>query len=308
MIDLSVEVAGIRMQNPIMPASGTFGYGEDYIDLVDNSKLGALVGKGTTALNREGNEQPRTWPVPGGMINFIGLQNPGVHTVVNDKVPYMYKFGVPIIINASGSTVEEYATVVAVLNTSSLIDGIEVNISCPNVKEGGVAFGQDPVLAGEVARAVRKETKLPLIFKLTPNVASVIPVARAVIEAGADAISLVNTFKARARIRSGLYKGQWIEGGYSGQGIMPIALKMVSDLYKAKIGVPIIGMGGISSLEDVLDFLESGADAVQIGTATFIVPSTMTDIIRDLGLYIEQTGCQSLKEWREKGFPMPKEK
>lgn len=218
----------------------------------------------------------------------------------------------PIIINASGSTVEEYAEVVAVLSTSPYISAIEVNISCPNVKEGGVAFGQDPVLAGEVARAVRRETKLPLIFKLTPNVTSVIPIARAVVEAGADAISLVNTFKARARFRGGLYNGQWIEGGYSGPGIMPIALKIVSDLYKAfckaKIGVPIIGAGGISSLEDVLDFLESGACAVQIGTATFIVPSTMTDIIRDLGLYIERTGCQSLKEWREKDFPMPKEK
>ncbi len=312
MIDLSVEIAGIRMKNPVMPASGTFGYGEEYSDLVDNSELGALVSKGTTAIKWEGNKQPRAWPIFGGMINCIGLQNPGARTVVEEKVPYMSQFGVPIIINVSGKTIEDYVEATEVLNACPSISGLEINISCPNIKEGGVTFGQDSVQAAKVARAIRKKTKLPLIFKLTPNVTDIVVIARAVVEEGADAISLVNTFKARARMRSGLYAGQWIEGGQSGAGIMHIALRMVSDLYKAKIGVPIIGMGGISSLEDVLDFLESGADAVQIGTATFIIPSTMTDIIRDLGLYIEQTGCKSLKEWRENNFPGipsgPKEK
>jgi dihydroorotate dehydrogenase (NAD+) catalytic subunit len=213
---------------------------------------------------------------------------------------------VPVIVNVSGGTVEEYVEVSRRANESAVVSALEINISCPNVKQGGVAFGQDPILAAQVISAVRKVTSLPLIAKLTPNVTSVIPIAEAVIKAGANVISLVNTFKARGKLRTGPDKGKWIEGGLSGPCIKHIALRIVSDLYKAKLGVPIIGIGGISSVEDVLDFLESGADAVQIGTATFTDPETMTSIIRGLKLYLKKVHCHSIKEWREKGFPMPK--
>jgi len=300
MIDLSVNIAGIKMKNPIMPASGTFGYGEEFSDLIDISQLGAVVTKGTTLQSRQGNEQPRIYETRAGMINFIGLQNPGAEIVIREKIPFLRQFGVPIIVNISGVSIGEYLEVAKIFAGSLEVAGLEINISCPNIKKGGVAFGQDPILAAKVVGSIRGLTMLPLIVKLTPNVTNIITIAKAVIKAGADAISLVNTFKARAKIRSGPKRGKWIEGGLSGPCIMPIALRMVSDLYKAKLGVPIIGIGGISFFEDALDFLESGADAIQIGTANFINPNIMIEIIGKINNYLEEKGFSSLSEWRAK--------
>ena len=306
--DLSVNIAGIRMRNPIMSASGCFGYGEEMAQFIDISKLGAVVTKGTTLQPRQGNEQPRICETRAGMINFIGLQNPGAEAVIREKIPFLQQFGVPIIVNISGSTIEEYEELAKMFNEVPGVAALEVNISCPNVKEGGIAFGQEPRVTHEVVFSVRKATRLPLIVKLTPNVTNICVIAAVAVVAGADALSLINTVRARAKIRRGPCAGKWIEGGLSGPCIKPIALKMVSDVAKKNLGVPIIGIGGICDTDDALDFFESGADAIQVGTANFVDPTIMIKIIRDLELYLERTGCQNIKEWREKGFPMPKEK
>lgn len=298
MVELSVNIAGIKLKNPVMPASGCFGYGEEMAQFIDLSKLGAVVTKGTTLQPRQGNEQPRICETRAGMINFIGLQNPGAEAVIRDKIPFLQQFGVPIIVNISGSTIEEYEELAKMFNEVLGVAALEINISCPNVKAGGIAFGQDPILAGEVVSVVRAVTKLLLIVKLTPNVTSVISIAQSVIKAGANALSLINTFKARARIRNDPNKGKWIEGGLSGPCIMPIALRMVSDLYKAKLGVPIIGIGGISCFEDALDFFESGADAIQVGTANFIYPDTMLKIIEGLRERLQQMGCCNFADFK----------
>ena len=308
-IDLSVDIAGIKMKNPIMPASGTFGYGDEFmaIEGFDIRKLGAVVIKGTKFLPTPGNDQPRIIEVPGGMINRIGLQNPGVEKVVREKLPYLLQFEVPVIANVCGSTVEEYVEVSRQFSESSVISGLEINISCPNVKDG-MAFGKDPVQAAKVISAVRKVTRLPLIAKLTPNVTSVIPIAISVVDVGADAISLVNTFLGRKKCWHEPYRGQYVEGGVSGPCIMAQALRIVSDLAKVGLGVPIIGIGGISTVCDVIEFLESGATAVQVGTANFTEHLVMMELPSQLSWYIGKTGCRSLKGWRKKGFPMPKEK
>ena len=308
-IDLSVNIAGIEMKNPIMPASGTFDAEEFMkIDGFHIRKLGALINKGTTLNERQGNKPPRIYETSSGIINFIGLQNPGVDVVIKEKLPRLHKLKMPVIVNVCGSTIEEYVEVVRRLNLSPTVTMEEINISCPNVKQGGCAFGQDPVLTKEVISAVRGETCLPLIAKLTPNVSNIVPIAEAAIKAGANAISLINTVKARGKFWSPADYGQYIEGGLSGPCIKPIALRFVSDLYKANLGVPIIGLGGICNVFDAIEFLESGALALQIGTANFVNPLVMMEIIRHLGIYIEKTGCKSLKEWRENKFPMPPEK
>ena len=308
MIDLSVEIAGIKLKNPIMPASGCFGYGEEYMALegFDIGKLGAVVTKGTKLLPTAGNDQPRMMEIPGGLINRIGLQNPGVAAVVRDKLPFLSRFKTPVIVNVCGSTVIEYVEVAKQLSESPVVSALEINISCPNVKRG-MSFGQDPALVAEVISAVYRFTDRPLIPKLTPNVTSVIPIAKAVVNAGAEAISLTNTFLGRRRHWDGEYRGQYIEGGVSGPCIMAQSLRIVSDLAKANLGVPIIGEGGITTVYDVVEFLESGATAVEVGTANFSNPMVLIELINDLSVYIEKSGCQSIKEWREKGFPMPKE-
>lgn len=302
MIDLSVDIAGIKMKNPVMPASGTFGYGEEFAQVIDISKLGAFVTKGTTLEPRNGNDQPRVAETRAGMINYIGLQNPGAKAVIKEKIPFLRQFNVPIIVNISGSSIEEYKALAEMFSQVEGVSGLELNISCPNVKQGGVAFGQDPEIAGQVLTAVSEATDLPLIMKLTPNVTNVAKIAESLLARGLDAVSLVNTFKARAKIRSGPNKGKWIEGGLSGPCIMHIALKMVSDVAKEMFGygVPVIGMGGISCLEDALDFFESGASAIQIGTANFINPNIMIEIIEGLKSYLKENGFSSFGKWRMK--------
>jgi len=297
--DLSTNIAGIRMKNPVMPASGTFGYGEKMAQFIDISELGAVVTKGTTLKPRQGNELPRICETRAGIINFIGLQNPGAKRVIEEKLPFLGQFDVPIIVNISGTATDEYKKLAQMFDGVAVVNGLEVNISCPNVKGGGIAFGQDPEAASRVVSEVRKCTRLPLIVKLTPNVTDIVSIARAVIKGGADAISLVNTFKARAKIRRGPQGGKWIEGGLSGPAIMPIALRMVSDLTKANLGVPIVGIGGISNTEDALDFLESGADAIAVGTANFINPNIMIEIIEGLKKHLTEKGYASLAELRQ---------
>jgi dihydroorotate dehydrogenase (NAD+) catalytic subunit len=301
--DLSVEIAGIRMRNPVMPASGCFGYGEEMTEFIDISKLGAVVTKGTTLLPREGNEQPRICETRAGMINFIGLQNPGAEAVIEEKIPFLWQFGVPIIVNIAGATEEDYVELARRFDRVEGVAGLEVNISCPNTKRGGIAFGQDPDVASELVTKIREATSLPLIVKLTPNVTDVVSIAASVVLAGADALSLINTFTARARIRGGPKAGEWIEGGLSGPAIMPLALKRVSDLAKANSKHPIIGIGGISDTQDALDFLESGADAVAVGTANFVNSNVMIEIINGLKKHLAEKGCFTLAELRQKTIP-----
>ncbi len=309
-MDLSVNIAGIRLQNPIMPASGTFDFGEQYskIEGFDIRRLGAVVTKATTVKPRDGNASRRLIETPSGMINFIGLANVGLAEVIKTKLPHLLQMtSCPVIVNIAGNTVEEYEELAQVLGKVPGVAALEVNISCPNVKSGGVAFGQDSVLAAEVVAATRNATDLPLIVKLTPNVASCLPVGLAVIKAGADALSLVNTFKARARIRNGPHKGEWIEGGLSGPCIRPLALRHVADLAKGlavnQICTPIIGMGGISCLDDVLDFIESGAVAVQIGTANFIKPLLMMELIDQLANWLAENRFASFQDYLDKIRP-----
>ncbi len=295
--DLSMDIAGIRMNNPIMPASGCFGYGEEMSQFFNLSSLGAVVTKGTTLVPWEGNEQPRIAETRAGLINFIGLQNPGVDAVICEKMLFLRQFRVPVIVNVSGKTTEDYVGVVQRFEEArgvSRPEALEINISCPNIKVGGMLFGQDPDAAANLISELRKLTSLILVVKLTPNVTDTVAVARAVVQAGANALSLINTLKGRVKILKGSYAGKWVVGGLSGPAIKPVALQKVFEVSQANLGVPVIGMGGVQFLEDVLDFLEMGADAVAVGTANFVDPMTMPNLIRELEKYMTDKGYASI--------------
>jgi len=294
-IDLSINIAGIQMSNPIMPASGCFGYGEEAYQLIgfDLRKLGAIISKGTTLLYSQGNPQPRIWQTASGMINRIGLENPGIAVVIVEKIPFMAQFGVPVIINISGKGIEEYESMAQKLNEVAEVTAIEVNISCPNIKGGGMLFGSDEKMAFQVVRAVREQTDLPLIVKLTPNVTDIQVIARAVVKAGADAISLINTVRG-----SFLHNGKIYDGGLSGPAIKPIALALVAKTVQV-VDVPVIGVGGISCLQDIFDFFKVGAVAVQVGTAGFKNPLVLMELIKKLEQYCQENGFQNLKELKE---------
>lgn len=297
--DLSVEIVGIKMKNPIMPASGTFGYGEEMADIIDISELGAVVMKTTTLKPRQGNPTPRVCETDAGIINSIGLQNPGVDVVIQEKIPFLLKFRVPIIASIGGATINEYVWLTEKINRAEGVKGLEVNISCPNTEEGGIAFGQDPEIASEVIAKVKEvaSSGLTIIAKLTPNVTDIVTIAKAVVLAGADAISLINTVRARAKVRG--KDETWLNGGLSGPAIKPIALKLVHEVAQAKLGVPIIGIGGIRNVTDVLDFLECGATAVAIGTANFINPNVMMDVINELKKYMNEKNYSNIEELRK---------
>lgn len=299
-VDLSVSIAGIEMQNPVMPASGTFGYGEEYGQLFDVSKLGAVVTKTTTREPRQGNPQPRLYEVTGGIINSIGLQNPGIEEVIEKKIPFLEKFSVPVIVSIGGERLTDYQYLAERLNEVKEISALEINISCPNVENGGMVFGQDPEVAGRLIRKIKDVTSLPVIPKLTPNVTYIAEIAQAVVEAGADVISLINTVKAKAKIHLGPDKGKWITGGLSGPCIKSIALEKISEIVEAGVKVPIIGIGGIMNLEDALDFFEMGVRAIAVGTATFINPRVMLEIIEGLEKYLETQKIPSISELRKK--------
>lgn len=290
MVDLSIEMAGVQFKNPVMVASGTFGYGREYAEFFDLSQLGAVMVKGVSTEPWTGNPVPRIVETPSGMLNAIGLQNPGVDHFLNVDLPWLRQFDTRVIVNIIGRSVEEYAEVAARLSDVEGVDALEINISCPNIKEGGIQFGSDPRAAARVVEAVKGATHLPVIPKLSPNVTDIAEMARAVEEAGADAISLVNTFLGMAidihRRRPVLAN---VFGGLSGPAIRPLAVRMVWQVYEA-VRVPLIGMGGIMNGEDAAQFVLAGAQAVAVGTANFVQPTAALDVLRGLEKYVEEAG------------------
>jgi dihydroorotate dehydrogenase (NAD+) catalytic subunit len=286
-----------------MVASGCFGYGLEYARTIDIQRLGAIVCKGTTLRPRAGNPTPRLAETPAGMLNSIGLQNPGVEAVIAEYAPVWEGWEVPVIVNIAGDTVEEYAELARRLDEVPGVAGLEVNISCPNVAAGGMVFGVDPAAAAAVTRAVRQATTLPVIVKLTPNTANVAGVARAVVEAGADAVSLINTLRGMvmdvAARRPVLARGI---GGLSGPAVRPVALAMVYEVAGA-VDVPIIGLGGITTAHDALEFLLAGATAVQIGTACFVNPQAPLHVLDGIADWLRQSGVGCIGEIVGAGRP-----
>jgi dihydroorotate dehydrogenase (NAD+) catalytic subunit len=293
-----VNICGIDFKNPIITASGTFGFGEEYSEIYDVSKLGGICTKGLTINKKQGNDGIRVCETKSGMMNSVGLQNPGVDNFINNELPKMKKFNTNIIANLGGGTIEDYLMGVQKLNDTD-IDMLELNISCPNVKSGGMAFGIKSKVAYEVVSEVRKICKKPLIVKLSPNAEDIVDMAVKCCEAGADAISLVNTFKAMAvdiHKRKPIFNN--ICAGLSGPAIKPIALRMVYEVCK-NVEVPVIGMGGIMSAEDALEFIMVGAAAVQVGTANFIKPDICLDIIDGIEEFMIKEGVKDLIEIRK---------
>ena len=296
---LSVTIApGLKLANPVIAASGTFGYGDDWEGLLDIRKLGAIICKGTTLKPRDGNPQPRIIEVSGGMLNSVGLQNIGVEALIREKAPLWAKWRAPVIVNIAGDSAEDYAKMAARLDGVEGISGIEVNISCPNVKRGGMHFGTDPHSAAAVTKAVKKATLLPVIVKLSPNVTDIVQIALAVEKAGADAISLINTMSGMAiDVKGRRPKLGNIVGGLSGPAIKPVALWMV---YKAAgaVKVPVIGCGGIMNAVDALEFIMAGATAVQVGTANLVDPQSAIRIIDGLRRYLSAEGIKHISDIR----------
>ena len=288
--DLSVTIAGVTFRNPVIAASGTFGYGREYAGLLDIAGLGGICTKGLTLNARPGNTGMRLHETPSGLMNSIGLENPGIPAFIEKELPFLRKLGPVVIANLSGGTVDEYVQGARLLDGSD-VDMIELNISCPNVKAGGMAFGLEPETAGTVTRQVRKAApNKPLMVKLSPNAPDLTEVARSCAAAGADALSLVNTFKAMAidiQKRKPVFEN--ISAGLSGPAIRPIALRMVWELYES-VKVPIVGMGGIASAGDALEFLLAGARAIQAGSATFAHPPLMNEIIAGISKYMKEKG------------------
>ena len=297
MADTRVTLSGITLDNPVIPASGTFGYGREFAQFYDINCLGTFSFKGTTREPRFGNPAPRIAEGPSGMRNAVGLQNPGVERVIAEELPELKKvFRKPVMANVSGFSVEDYAHTCALLDREEQVGWLEVNISCPNVHGGGMAFGSDPAAAAEVTRAVKAVTTKPVYMKLSPNVTDIAAVARACEEAGADGVSLINTLLAMRidlkRKKPVLANGT---GGLSGPAVFPVAVRMVYQVYEA-VSIPIIGMGGVSSAEDVIELMLAGAAAVEVGAANLVSPFACRDIIRDLPRVMEQYGIQSLSD------------
>jgi len=293
---LATSLCGIPLRNPVIAASGTFGYGIEFEGLVDLNALGGLVVKGLSREPMDGNPEPRLWETRGGMINSVGLQNIGVQTFVKEKLPRLSQLQTAVFANAFGYATEDYVEVARALEDAAGLAGYELNVSCPNTRHGGIYFSNDPALLAEVVTAVKRVAKRPVIVKLSPNVAAIEPLARAAEEAGADAISLVNTFIAlavdartrRPRIGAGF-------GGLSGPAIKPIALRMVYQAAQA-VKIPVVGMGGIATGEDAAEFLIAGATAVEVGTATFWDPAAPVRIARELGEFLKEQNIAQVSE------------
>lgn len=299
-LDLSVDLApgrkqGLLLRNPVMTASGTFGYGLDW-PFFDVNELGAVVTKSTTLRPRSGNPQTRTAETPAGMLNSIGLQNPGVDVVIDRYAPIWARWDVPAIVSVLGATVEEYAAVAERLDGVPGVAGIELNISSPNAQRGGMEFGQDPDAASAVTDAVVRATTLPVVVKLTPNVADIVSIARAVVDAGASALCVINTLQAMAvDARNGRPAIGATFAGLSGPAIKPVGLRMVYQVARA-VDVPVVGCGGVANAEDALEYLEAGASAVQVGTATFANPYAPVEVARGLAALLEARGASSVAE------------
>lgn len=296
---LEVEVGGIRMKNPVMTASGTFGYGEEFSPFIDLDKLGAIVLKGITLKPKRGNPPPRIIETPSGILNAIGLQNVGVEVLINKKLPYLQKFTTPVIINISGDTLEEYVELARKLDNISQekgIAGLEINISCPNVQKGGIVWGTEAQLTYKVVNNIRKVTTLPLIVKLSPNVTDIKVIAQAAEEAGADVLSLINTLVGMA-VDVSLRRPKLanISGGLSGPAVKPVALWMVWQVFQT-VNIPIIGMGGIMKAQDALEFIIAGARAVSIGTVNLVNPKAAIEIIKGIEAYLVENKIEDINE------------
>lgn len=282
--DLSVEIAGLTLQNPIMSASGTFGYGMEYEPYLDLSKLGAIVTKAVTLEAREGNPPPRVRETPAGMLNAIGLQNPGAEAFIREKLPALREFGVPVIVNISGRSVDEFARLAEMLSVDG-VDALEVNISCPNVEDEGMTFGVDCDMTGRLTEAVCEATDRPVVVKLSPNVTDITAIARAAAEGGADALSLINTlFGMSIDVENRRPHLGNITGGLSGPAIRPVAVRMVHQVARV-VDLPLIGMGGVMTANDALELVLAGATGVAVGTANFVEPAAMEQVIRGLADY-----------------------
>ena len=296
MVDLSVNIGNLKLKNPVLTASGTFGYGEEYADFVDLNRLGGFIVKGTTLNHREGNPYPRMAETPMGMLNAVGLQNKGVDYFISEIYPQIKDIRTNMIVNVSGSAIEDYVQTAEKINELENIPAIELNISCPNVKKGGMAFGVTAKGASEVVKAVREVYKKTLIVKLSPNVTDITEIARAVEGAGADSVSLINTLLGMAidaeKRRPIL---STITGGMSGAAVKPIALRMVWQVSKA-VNIPVIGLGGIMNWKDAVEFLLAGASAIQIGTANFIDPAITVKVSEGINDYLDRHGFTSVKD------------
>lgn len=294
-MNMSVKIAGVEWKNPVTVASGTFGSGAEFTEYVDLNKLGAVTTKGVANIPWAGNPTPRVAETYGGMMNAVGLQNPGIDLFCKRDIPFLRQYDTKIIVNVCGKSTEDYCEVVERLGNED-IDMMEINISCPNVKEGGIAFGQNPKAAQEITKAVKKYAKQPVIMKLSPNVTDIAEMAKAVEAGGADAISLINTLTG---MKIDIHRRQFVlankTGGVSGPAIHPIAVRMVYQAAKA-VSVPIIGMGGIASAEDAIEMILAGASAVSVGTANFHNPAVTMEIVDGIENYMKQYGFQSVNE------------
>ena len=297
MTDMKVKIAGKEFKNPVTVASGTFGSGREYSEFIELSKLGAVTTKGVSSVPWEGNPTPRIAEVYGGMLNAIGLQNPGVDVFIERDLPFLEQQNTGIIVNVCGKTIEDYIEVVERLSESS-VDMFEINISCPNVKEGGIAFGQSPDLIKEITSTLKSRSKKPIIMKLSPNVTDITVMARAAQEAGADAISLINTITG---MKIDIHKRKFVlankTGGMSGPAIKPIALRMVYQAAQV-VDIPIIAMGGITTAEDAIEFIMAGASMVSVGTANFYNPYASLEIVEGIEEYLQQNSISNIAEIR----------
>ena len=295
-MNLSVQIGKLALQNPVMTASGTFGYGAEYAELIDLNQLGAVVVKGICLSPVRGNPTPRTVEVASGLINAIGLQGPGVDGFIKKHWPFLKALKVPTIINIWGTTVEEYAEVARRFDALGGVGALELNVSCPNIKAGGAQFGTDLKLLGQVVAACRRETKLPLITKMSPNVVSIAPYARAAEEAGSDALSITNSYPAMAiDIETRRPKLANVTGGLTGPCIKPIAIKLVWEAAQA-VKIPVIGMGGIQTAADAIEFMMAGATAVAVGTANFYEPQTCLNVIAGIREFMQRHGMEDVRE------------
>ncbi|HAM82182.1 dihydroorotate dehydrogenase [Ornithinibacillus bavariensis] len=302
MTRLTTELPGLALKNPIMPASGCFGFGREYSDFYDLGKLGAVIMKAATGNERLGNPTPRVAETSSGMLNAIGLQNPGVDKIIANEVPYLAQFDTKIIANIAGSTLEEYEYVAQAFNQTNKVHALELNISCPNVKEGGIQFGTDPTMASRVTEVVKKASNLPVYVKLSPNVTDIVSIAKAVEAAGADGLSMINTLtgmQIHLPSRRPIIANK--TGGLSGPAIKPVAVRMIYEVSK-QVQIPIIGMGGIKNAEDVLEFLLAGASAVAVGTANFQNPFVCSEIINELPQVLDKYGFNSVQDAIGKGI------
>lgn len=296
MYNMKVTIAGTELKNPVMTASGTFGSGMEYSDFMDLSRLGAVVTKGVANVPWEGNPTPRIAEIRGGMMNAIGLQNPGVDTFCSRDLPFLSQYDTTVIVNVCGRTTEDYCEVVERLAGEKRVDMLEINISCPNVRCGGISFGQDPKAVEQITREIKRHAKQPVIMKLSPNVTDITEIARAAEAGGADALSMINTLTGmKIDVERRTFAIANRTGGVSGPAIHPVAVRMVYQTAQA-VSVPIIGMGGIASAEDALEFILAGATAVAVGTANFRNPTAALDVIDGIGKYMERQNVADISE------------